>query len=56
MSDFHWDYEVFLFLAVMITLAAWLFSKFNKRETSQNKFIQFSQAAGSFFPLLLLVL
>ncbi len=57
MSDFHWDYEVFLFLATILTLAAWLFSKFKKTKANQsNKWLQFSAAAGSFFPILFLVL
>ncbi len=57
MSDFHWDYEVFLFLATLLTLAAWLFSKFKKAQAKQSsKWLQFSVAAGSFFPILFLVL
>ena len=56
MSDFHWDYEVFLFVGVILTLVAWLFSKFRKIHRSESKYLRFVVSTGSFFPLLLLVL
>lgn len=56
MNGFHWDYEVFLFLAVVVTLVAWLFSKKSKFKVSNNKYVRFTVAAGSFFPLLFLIL
>ena len=60
MSDFHWDYEVFLFIGLILTLVAWLFSKFKKihptKRRSDQRYFRFIAAAGSFFPLLFLVL
>lgn len=56
MNDFHWDYEVFLFIGVVLTLVAWLFSKFKKLHHSENKYVRIVVSTGSFFPLLLLVL
>lgn len=56
MSDFHWDYEVFLFLAVLVTLVAWLFSRRAQFKHSKNKLMRFTVAAGGFFPVLFLVL
>ncbi len=56
MNGFHWDYEVFLFLAVVLTLSAWLFVKLSKRKVGRNKYLRFTAAAGSFFPLLFLIL
>lgn len=56
MNDFHWDYEAFLFLGVIITLVAWLFAKFKKQSTNNNQRLQTIKSVGSFFPLLLLIL
>ncbi|WP_223788222.1 signal peptidase I [Marinicella meishanensis] len=59
MHDFHWDYEVFLFLATLLTLGAWLLAKFKKHRSKQaNKATWLSRTAavGSFFPILFLVL
>jgi signal peptidase I len=56
MNGFHWDYEVFLFIGLILTLGAWLFSKLKKLQNSENKYVQFMVTTGSFFPLLLLVL
>ncbi len=56
MSDFHWDYEVFLFIGVVVTMTAWLWSKFKKRHRSDNKQIQVIVGVGSFFPLLFVIL
>lgn len=60
MSDFHWDYEVFLFIGLILTLGAWLFTKFKKMYQSDwrsdNRHLRFIAATGSFFPLLFLVL
>lgn len=55
MSDFHWDYEVFLFIGVVITLMAWMWSKFKKLDHSDNKHMQTIVSIGSFFPILLVV-
>lgn len=56
MSQFHWDYEVFLFVAVLLTLGAWLLGKFKKQSLKNNQRLQAIRAVGSFFPLLFLVL
>ncbi len=60
MGDFHWGYEVFLFIGLILTLVAWLFTKFKKshqtNRRSDNRHLRFIAAAGSFFPLLFLVL
>ncbi len=60
MNDFHWDYEVFLFIGTFLTLAAWLFTKFNQpplRERRNNKrHLRYLATVGGFFPLLFLVL
>jgi len=56
MQGLHWDYEVFLFLAAVLTLLAWLYSKHKKARVNQNKYVRFTVAAGSFFPILFLIL
>jgi signal peptidase I len=56
MSDFHWDYEVFLFLAVIISFVAWLMVKLKKSNNKNNNRIQSIRAIGSFFPVLLIIL
>jgi signal peptidase I len=56
MNGFHWDYEVFLFIALIVTLSAWVVSKVKKRRTSENSFIRFTVAAGGFFPVFFLIL
>lgn len=56
MSDFHWDYEAFLFLGVILTLGAWLIAKIKKQAINNSQRLQTIRAVGSFFPLLLLIL
>ncbi len=56
MGEFHWDYEVFLFIGVVVTLLAWLFSRKARFKRSQNKWVRFMVATGGFFPILFLVL
>lgn len=55
MNDFHMDYQVFLFIGVVLTLAAWLVAKFKKLQRSDDKRLQMIVSVGSFFPLLLIV-
>ncbi len=55
MNEFHWDYEVFLFIGVVVTLTAWLWSKFKRLESSDNKHMQTIVSVGSFFPILLVI-
>ncbi len=56
MNGFHWDYEVFLFIGLIVTLVAWLFVKAKKLHRSENRYLRFMVTAGSFFPILLLIL
>ncbi len=56
MNGFHWDYEVFLFIGAVVTLLAWLISRKKKQRVSNNRYIRFTATAGSFFPVLFLIL
>lgn len=56
MQGFHWDYEVFLFIGLIVALVAWLFVKVKKLHRSDNNQLRFIVTAGSFFPILLLIL
>ena len=56
MNGFHWDYEVFLFIGVIVTLMAWLLAKKSKWRRSENRYLRFVVGTGSFFPILFLIL
>ena len=56
MNDFHWDYEVFLFLGVIMTLMAWLFSRLKANKSKDKTWLRYSAMVGGFFPVLMLIL
>ena len=56
MSDVHFDYEMVLFIASLLTLSAYLISKRSKVKQSKNKYLKFIVATGSYFPIIFLVL
>ena len=56
MSDFHWDYEVFLFIGTLVAALAWFVSRVLKRSNKTTKTRKTLLAVGSFFPILFLVL
>jgi len=60
MSDFHWDYEVFLFIGTLATALAWFVSRLLKRQhkasSKPSRTKQTVVAVGGFFPILFLVL
>lgn len=56
MSDFHWDYEVFLFIAVVISFVAWLWVKLKKSNSKNNNRIQSIRTVGGYFPILFIIL
>jgi signal peptidase I len=56
MSDVHFDYEMVLFIASLISLTAFLISKKTKIQQSGNRYIKFITTTGSYFPIIFLVL
>ena len=56
MSDVHFDYEMVLFIATLLTFMTYLVSKKGKFNKSGNKILQLIATTGSFFPIIFLVL
>jgi len=56
MGDVHFDYEMVLFIATILTLLAFLISRKKSLKKSNNRFIHFIATTGSFFPVIFFVL
>lgn len=55
MNQLHFDYEVALFMALVVTLTAWLAHRFYWRKKSNNPWSRRAQNVAGYLPIILLV-
>ncbi len=56
MSDVHFDYEMVLFIGVLLTLIAYVISKIHKNKENNSKKMAWISTFGSYFPIFLIIL
>lgn len=55
MDQIHFDYEMALFIALIITLLAWAFERSQSSQQKQSKWAQRARTTASYLPIILVV-
>ncbi len=55
MDQMHFDYEMALFIALIITLLAWAFERSQSSQQKQSKWAQRARTTASYLPIILVV-